>query len=201
MPPERQEMSRQLRKPDYVSFDDFEEMLLDKPEEEKWELLGGVVVRSMVGARWEHNRIVANILTFLMTELRLKRSPCRPFAESFWLKQRFLDLAAFPDVIVSCGEMEKEATFIDDPVVLFEVVSPTSQGRDRSVKWTQYRKLPSLMHYVLVERDRVLVDVWDRIDKKWQGREPMERLDETLALPAIGVEMPLVEVYREVIGA
>jgi hypothetical protein len=40
-----------------MSLDDFEELLPDKPADEKWGLIGGRVVRMMVGARWEHNRI------------------------------------------------------------------------------------------------------------------------------------------------
>ena len=52
---------------EYMDFDDFEELLLDRPEHEKWELIGGRVIRGMVGARWEHNRIVANISSALLT--------------------------------------------------------------------------------------------------------------------------------------
>ena len=51
-------MNRPTSQYEYMSLDDFEELLADKPADEKWELLGGRVVRMMVGARWEHNRIV-----------------------------------------------------------------------------------------------------------------------------------------------
>ena len=44
-----------------MSLDDFEELLADQPEDERWELIGGRVVRMMVGARWEHNRIINNL--------------------------------------------------------------------------------------------------------------------------------------------
>ena len=43
---------------DYLSLYDFEELLADKPRNERWELIGGRLVRMMVGARWEHGRIV-----------------------------------------------------------------------------------------------------------------------------------------------
>ena len=146
----------------YMGLDDFEELLADKPDNEKWELIGGRVVKMMVGARWDHNRIAANILTALMTGLRAAGSPCRPFAETFWLKQRFLDLAVFPDIIVQCGPLHFEATATDNPTVLFEIVSPGSEQRDRVEKWALYQRLPSLQHYVLVERNTVAVDVFDR---------------------------------------
>ncbi|MGC1863559.1 MAG: hypothetical protein WA733_21175 [Methylocystis sp.] len=60
----------------YMSLDDFEELLADKPADEKWELLGGRVVRMMVGARWEHNRIVQNMTTALMNDFRRRGSDC-----------------------------------------------------------------------------------------------------------------------------
>ena len=93
-------MNRPTSQYEYMSLDEFEELLPDKPADEKWELIGGRVVRMMVGAAWPHNRIVANIMTAFMSGLRAKGSNCRPFAETFWLKQRFLKLACFPDVMV-----------------------------------------------------------------------------------------------------
>lgn len=51
-------MNRPSSQYEYMSLDDFEELLPDKPADEKWELLGDRGVRMMVGARWEHNRIV-----------------------------------------------------------------------------------------------------------------------------------------------
>lgn len=44
-----------------MALDDFEELLADKPRNERWELIGGRVVRMMVGVRWEHARIVRDI--------------------------------------------------------------------------------------------------------------------------------------------
>lgn len=184
---------------EYMSLDDFEELLADKPADEKWELIGGRVVRMMVGARWEHNRIVANIMTTFMGGLRAKGSSCRPFAETFWLKQRFLDLACFPDVMVRCGPLPPDVTSLDDPVVLVEVVSKGSAQRDRYEKWALYQRLPSLEHYVLVERNTIAVDVFDRVEGGFFERPRMNAPAEILRLPKIDFEMTLGEIYRDVI--
>lgn len=183
-----------------MDLDDFEELLLDKPEGEKWELIGGRVVRGMVGARWEHHRIVANITSALMVGLRAKGSACRPFDETFWLKQRFLDLAVFPDVIVWCGTLPSGAASIDDPIVLFEVVSRGSVRRDRFEKWQSYQKLPSLQHYVLVERDSIGVEVFDRVTGGWFSRPRLADASAELAMPAIDFSIPLADIYRDVIA-
>jgi Uma2 family endonuclease len=182
-----------------MDLDDFEELLLDKPADEKWELIGGRVIRGMVGARWEHNRIVANLSSALLVGLRAQDSPGRPFDETFWLKQRFLDLAVFPDVMVRCGELPPEATSLDDPAVLFEVISKGSVQRDRIEKWALYQRLPSLEHYVLIERDRIQVDVLDRAEGGWLQRVPLDNAEAVLSLPAIDFEIAVSEIYRDVL--
>jgi Uma2 family endonuclease len=186
---------------EYMSLDDFEELLADKPADERWELIGGRVVRMMVGARWEHNRITQNIATGMMIEFRRRGSDCRPFAETFWLKQRLLDLACFPDVIVKCGPLPPDAASLDDPIVLVEVVSKGSAQRDRWEKWALYQRLPSLRHYMLVERDQFAVDVFDRVEGGFLERPRLSGASEVARLPAIDFEMPLFEIYRDVISA
>ena len=126
---------------DYMDLDDFEELLADKPRDEKWELIGGRVVKMMVGARWEHHFIVR------------------------------------------------------------EVVSEGSVGRDRVEKWRVYQKLASLQHYVLVERDKPVIEVFDRTGDAWSAERLIEGLDAVLELSAIEVTLPLAEIYRNVVSA
>ena len=192
-------MNRPSSQYEYMSLDDFEELLADKPADEKWELLGGRVVRMMVGARWEHNRIVGNVYR-PYGGIGAKGSDCRPFSETFWLKSRLLNLACFPDVIVRCGPLPPDATSLDDPTVLVEVVSKGSAQRDRREKWVLYNRLPSLRHYVLIERDFFAVDVHDRVEGGFFERPPLTLAQDVLRLPAIDFELPLAEIYRDVIA-
>ncbi len=64
---------------EYMSLDDFEELLADKPADEKWELIGGRVVRMMVGARWEHHLIAQN-LAFGLRRRLYKKAPAASFS-------------------------------------------------------------------------------------------------------------------------
>lgn len=193
-------MTRAVAEYEYMSFDDFEEALADKPRNERWELIGGRVVRMMVGARWEHNYLIQNIASGLRERLRAQGSPCRTLTETFYLKEKSLDASLLPDVMVHCGPLEPGATSIPDPVVLLEVLSIGGEARDRFEKWAVYQRLPSLRHYVLVTRDRPHVEIYDRADgADWSGLRITEGLAQSLALPAIGVELPLAEVYRDVI--
>ena len=60
-----------------MSLDDVEELLADQPDGERWEPIAGRVVRMMVGARWEHNRIIGNLDFELRRKLQAVGSPCR----------------------------------------------------------------------------------------------------------------------------
>lgn len=82
-----------------ISLVDFEEMLLNRPEHEKWELIDGRVVKSMVGARWVHHRIISNVDFALQSHLRGRKAPCHVFRETFYLTQDAADLNALPDLM------------------------------------------------------------------------------------------------------
>lgn len=183
---------------EYMSFDDFEEALADKPRNERWELIGGRVVRMMVGARWEHGAIVQNIAFALENAFRAAGSSCRTFAESFYMKEKALDAAMLPDVMVVCGELESGATSTNEPVVLVEVLSPGTEARDRFEKWHIYQRLPALRHYVLVARDRPHVEVFDRVEGEWIAMQVRDGLDAILGLSAVSVRIPLSEIYYRV---
>lgn len=186
---------------DYMSLDDFEELLADKPRDEKWELIGGRVVKMMTGARWEHHFIVQNLNFSLSRHLRDRGSSCRVFTESFHLKESALESSLLPDIIVRCGAMTPGATSLNDPTLLIEVMSDGSVGRDRVEKWHVYRKLPALQHYVLVERDKPVIEVFDRAGEAWFQNRLIEGLDAVLALSALDVTIPLAEIYRDVLTA
>ena len=183
---------------DYMDVDDFEELLADMPHDERWELIGGRVVKMMVGARWQHNVIIQNLGGALRQRFRAQDSDCRTYTETFYMKAAKLKTSTLADVIVRCGQLSEDATSLDDPKVLIEVVSPGSEKRDHVEKWKFYRQIPSLAHYVLVERDRPAIDVLDRSGDAWAVRRTIEGLDSMLSLPAVQVSVPLREVYEDV---
>ena len=191
-------MSKQTLQFEYMSLDDFEEMLADKPADERWELIGGRVVRMMVGARLEHNYLVQNIAYALRECLRARGSPCRTTTETFRLCSAPEESSVLPDVMVHCNPFDRGATSISNPVVLAEILSPDSEGRDRTEKWTIYKKLPSLRHYLIVSRDEPLVEIYDRVGPAWPGSRRVEGLAGEVALPALDLAVPMAEIYRDV---
>lgn len=195
-------MTIPVRQPgfDYMTLADFEELLADKPADERWELIGGRVVKMMVGARWEHHFIVQNLSGGLRERLRAAGSPCRTFAETFYLKDAKIDASMLPDVMVQCGPLPPGATSVQSPVVLIEVLSTGTEARDRLAKWHVYQQVEALKHYVLVSQDRAHIETFDKIDGAWTGLRIIDGLERTLPLAAIDVEIPLAEIYRDVLG-
>ncbi len=194
-------MSRLDDQYDYMDLDDFEELLADKPRDEKWELIGGRVVKMMTGARWEHNFIVTNLAFGLQSRLRDSGSLCRTLTESFRLKEATIKSSLLPDIIVHCGPLPPGATSLSTPTILVEVMSDGSIGRDRVEKWHVYQKLPTLQHYVLVERDEPVIEVFDRAGEAWFKHRMIEGLDAVLDLSALAISIPLAEIYRDVLSA
>ena len=186
---------------DSMDLDDFEDLLADKPRDGKWELIGGRVVKMMTGARWEHNYIVQNLSGALRDRLRAAGSPCRTLTETFRLRDPALDSSLLPDVIVNCTALPPGASSLDRPSVLVEVMSDGSVGRDRVEKWRVYQKLPSLQHSVLVERDKPVIEVFDRAGEAWFQQRLIEGLDAVLELSALDLAIPLAEIYRDVLSA
>lgn len=184
---------------EWMSLDDFEEMLPDKPADQKWELINGRVIRGMVGARWEHHVIIDNMSYALTDHIRKQDLPCRVYRETFFLKERKNDLAALPDLMIRCGKPAPGATFFNDPLILVEVVSPGSEARDRLEKRVAYQQLPSLQAYVLVARDQPFVEAFERGKEGFVAKPPLADLGATLMLPAIDFEITLAAIYRDVL--
>lgn len=183
-----------------MSLDDFEELLADQPDDERWELINGRVVRMMVGARWEHNRIINNLAAGLDSRFRATGSPCRTLTETFRLKDETSGSSLLPDLLVFCARPPPGATFLSDATVLIEVLSEGTQRRDREEKWAAYQLLPSLRHYALVTRDKPHVEIFDRHGEDWGGFRIADGLTASLDLPSLGLSIPLAEVYADVIG-
>lgn len=100
----------------------------------------------------------------------------------------------YPDGMVVCSPVDRKATVVHDPVVVFEVLSPSTATNDRIVKAREYQATPSIRRYVMLEQDSVGATVYARAGDVWA--HDILVADFILALPEIGVELPLAELYQ-----
>ena len=90
--------------------------------------------------------------------------------------------------------MAHDANVIHDPVVIFEVLSPSIARVDRVTRNVEYRATASVQRYVMLEQDSQAATVFAREGERWVGS--LLTGDTVLAMPEIGIEVPLVELYE-----
>ena len=174
-----------------------EYLALERKAITKSEYLNGHIY-AMAGASREHNLITVNISSGLNVELR--EQPCEVYANDMRLKISPTGLFTYPDVAVVCGEPHFEDTHLDtllNPIVLFEVLSASTEAYDRGEKFAYYRRLESLQEYILVAQDRVRVEHYLRQGEQWLLTE-LSDLDKVLHLGSIDCDLSLREIYAKV---
>jgi Uma2 family endonuclease len=158
----------------------------------KYEFDGFVPV-AMVGVTNAHSAIQVNLMVALGTMLRGKA--CRPHGSD--LKVRVAGRIRYPDAMVVCTPLDPDATVVTDPVVVVEILSPSSEHTDLVVKHTEYRSAPSIQHYVILEQTHAGALVFSRKGDDWIS-ETVVGADAALLLPAIGLTIKLAEIYADV---
>lgn len=88
------------------------------------------------------------------------------------------------------------ATRFTDPVVIFEVMSDDSARRDLLTKNAEYAATPSLRRYIVLAQDEMAGTMFERVGADWVGH--LLRPHSILAMPEIGIELPLAELYEGV---
>ncbi|MBL8669137.1 MAG: Uma2 family endonuclease [Alphaproteobacteria bacterium] len=158
----------------------------------KHELIDGQP-RMMVGSRIAHQKIETNIVAALHP--RLRGSGCRVFGDATKLKAPNGNVY-YPDAMVACGARGDQDRWIEDPVVLVEVISPGSEADDRGHKLLAYQVISSLPAYLIVAQAERRVDVYRRDD---EGRWRHEIVTSgSINLPVGTVAVSLDEIYEDV---
>lgn len=177
-----------------------EYLTLERKSEHRSEYVNGRVF-AMSGASREHNLIAGNVFAEIRTQFRGR--DCEAYVGDMRVKVRSTGMYTYPDVVAVCGGPQFEDLQVDtliNPVVIVEVLSPSTEAYDRGEKFAHYRKLESLQDYVLVAQDRVLIEHFARYGDtgdQWVLTE-LSDLDGTLSLASIGCVLTLREVYDRV---
>ncbi len=162
---------------------------------ERWEFDGFEPV-AMTGGSRAHSLIAVNLLAALVT--RLRGGPCRPFNGD--LKILANGRIRYPDAFVACGNGANADLVEEAPAVVFEILPPSAASTDAILKMREYRATPSIMRYVMLSQTEVAANVFVRRGEDWVA-VPASEFESVLAMPEIGVELPLSEVYEGVLEA
>ncbi|MBI3966912.1 MAG: Uma2 family endonuclease [Chloroflexi bacterium] len=170
---------------------------LEGVSETKYEYYEGEIV-ALAGASPNHLRLTMNVGGLLWSQLR--GTECSVFPSDTRLRvsaSRYV----YPDATVVCGRPDFVREPLDlllNPTVVAEVLSPSTEHRDRGQKFVFYRSIPTLRDYVMLEQDRVHVEHFSKTQAGlWVLRE-YEAITAVVELESIRARLPLGEVYAGV---
>jgi Uma2 family endonuclease len=178
-----------------VSYEQF--LALAEATDDRLEYHDGMVV-AMVAPSYEHARLVGQLVYMLRVRLEEKKSSCKVVPAGLKVRVEATNRTMIPDVTVVCGDAQRseiDRHAIVNPVIVFEVLSPSTASYDQGTKLHLYRRIPSLREYVILAQDRRFASICRRVGDLW-AFEDVET-GGVLKLEGLGIEMPLDDIYRD----
>ena len=178
----------------YYTVEEYLEM--ERASNVKHEYYQGEIF-AMSGANPRHNFIFSNV--FIGIGMQLQNSPCQPFGSDMRMHIPENTYFTYPDISVYCGEpiiTDVDEDTVTNPSVIIEILSESTRNYDRGKKFSLYRDIPTLKEYMLIDTEKIKIEVF-RINthKQWVLQEYIT-LQETVQLPTIGVSLLMKDIYR-----
>ncbi len=171
------------------------EFLPDGPPNPKEPRLGRI--RAMSGGSPKHSALAMRLGRRLGNALEdAGNQMCEVYGSD--LKVRTADeRTTFPDISIICGALTfhlGRRDTVTNPILIAEVLSPSTESDDRNEKRASYQTIPTLEHYLLVSADRARIEVYTREEGNWRF-ELWEDMEAELPLPALGITLALAGLY------
>lgn len=186
-------MLRQLK----TSYTPEEYLALEEVAESRHEYFEGQIYM-MAGGSSDHSLITVNLASELRQQL--KRKPCRVFNSDLRLHVQDTTLFTYPDVMVICGKIEylrgRDDTALN-PVVIVEVLSPSTRKYDRTEKFRLYKHIPSFQEYILVEATRAHIEHYRLEGRRWSTKIE-SGMDKNIFIQALDCEISSGDIYDKV---
>jgi Uma2 family endonuclease len=173
-----------------ISTDEFLDWI--ERQNERYELVEGVPIRMMAGARQSHNVVTTNIVVALAPSAKAKG--CRTTSSDTAVKTGNFGVR-YPDVVVDCGPPDPSAKAAIQPTVIVEVSSPGTLAVDLTDKMDEYQAHDDIRVIMLVEPDVIFVKVYRRDMQGLWNVEKYDGLDQTVALPEVDASVSLRDIY------
>ncbi len=148
---------------------------------------------AMTGGNLGHSSLHGNLNRQL--GIRLEGTGCKPLGPDAGVAT-IGDTVRYPDAVVTCSKFSARDRLVPNPIIVFEVVSPSSVRTDRVVKLREYQAVPSIRRYVIVEPDAMALTVFARDHEGETFRATGLAEDDILQLPEVGIEMPVTAIYE-----
>lgn len=164
----------------------------------RYEYVDGAIY-AMTGASKNHAWITKNFCYWF--EHHLMESKCEPYITEVKVKARSTRYY-YPDIVVTCEAATEEVEdpyLVVQPILLVEVLSPSTQRTDKVEKFNTYQQIPGLLEYVIVAQDEIKVEIYRhrKAGDAWQG-EVFTEPTEQITFDSIGLSLTTADIYRRV---
>lgn len=181
----------------YMTVEEYLEF--EETSTEKHEFIGGVIY-AMAGAGVSHNRVVRN--SVIEIGQFLKGKPCEIFQGDLKIHVKTESGIAYPDISIVCDGLqflEGRKDVVTNPAIIIEVLSPSTQNYDHGEKFMFYRQIPVLQEYILISSIEAFVEKFKKADSGSWILTEYKNLTDTLPIDTIRYNLPLSEIYRDVV--
>ena len=179
----------------YYTVEEYLEM--ERASNVKHEYYQGEIF-AMSGASHRHNIIFSNVFGEMC--MQLKNSSCRPYGSDMRMHIPENTLYTYPDISIYCGDpitSDKDEDTLIQPTIIIEILSESTRNYDRNKKFKLYRDIPTLKEYILIDTEKICVEVF-RINtpNHWEKQE-YNTLHEMVQLPTVDVYLSMKDIYRD----
>ena len=173
-----------------------EYLAIDNEADYKSEYVAGEIF-AMGGATPKHVLIAGN--TAREFGNRLRDTNCQVYSADLRIQADLDNVYYYPDVVVVCGRPEyrdSRRNTVTNPLVIVEVLSPTTRNYDRGDKFAHYRRLDSLREYILIDQEACHVEHFVRKEGIWEFSES-DDCQGNLVIPTLDIAIALKEIYAK----
>ena len=178
----------------FVDKPTFYRFIVKADEQHRYEFVRGWIMQQQAGGTLKH----AQLGTRFTFELRRQLDPQRWVVTGSDRAIDVGDTVRYPDALVELPGAAGESLSTTEPVVVVEILSPSSEERDLSAKPVEYMSIATLQAYVVASQDEPLCYVWLRGPEGAFPAAPLtvKGRDQSITVPALSIAIPLGEVYR-----
>ncbi len=179
----------------YFTVEEYEELVRNAGEGERYEYCDGIIYPVDEYTTDSHNQIVQNAADVLKAYFYPR--DCRVFTENVRLLFNDEKEYRLPDVMATCSDRDKQSRNEKrDPVILVEILSPSTAMQDLAGKADSYRKIGSLQAYLVINPAEVWVRVYERgPDGEWLADKAFTSLTEIIRISKLQLDVPLQDLY------
>lgn len=180
----------------YYSVEEYEAIVKNSKEGERYEYCDGEIIPFRDEYTTDdHNQIIQNTADSLKGHFYPQG--CRVYTENVRLIVEEHTQFRLPDVMVTCSNRDKESKDAKrDPIIIVEVLSPSTSFTDLVEKVEAYKCIASLQAYLIINPAKVWVRIYQRdAQGQWQQEADLESINQTIAIPSLQLSIPVAKLY------